>query len=410
MDNKLNHRIHLNGANIVIYSAYNEYAPWTLYALRFTFCDMSVLKPDIEKYFRSLPEWGIDDCYTKALREFSTAYDFELTSSSEEAVAVFSRHTSSPSPSPSPSHDPEDDADTLGVCCEAIDLIAEEGILYCGTCGKSHGKLLQLTSNTKLVSKNNESLEQTGMPINPHLPKSSMGTTIGWSRKASHNKMRRYHNWSVMPSKERSLYVVYKYISTMCNRDGTQLPLKVQSTAKTMYQKISENYTTRGAKRKGLIAACVYYASKKEGATREPREIAELFSISTKDLSTGIRCFQQQAVWLDTGLYSREESSIPKDYIGRYLTKLMIHDTSIMLLAEGMANRVQELHVCGHATPTSVAAAILFSLIQLLSMNITAKDIADAVGVSTITIQKCSHQIMENITMILPPEILSKLQ
>jgi transcription initiation factor TFIIIB Brf1 subunit/transcription initiation factor TFIIB len=359
---------------------------------------------DIERYFRSLPEWGIDDCYTKTLREFSRAYSFD--------IAKYE-------PEPEPELEPEPVDDSIehetepheySMCCQSFDLIVEEGILYCSTCGKSHGKLLQLTSNTKLVSKNNESLEQTGMPINPHLPKSSMGTTIGWSRKASHNKMRRYHNWSVMPSKERSLYMVYKYISTMCNRDGQQLPLKVQSTAKTFYQQISESFTTRGAKRKGLIAACVYYASKQEGATREPREIAELFSISTKDLSAGIRCFQQQAVWLDTGLYTQEESSTPKDYIGRYLTKLMIHDSSIMLLAEGMANKVQELHICGHATPTSIAAAIIHSLIQLLSLEITIKDIAEAIGISSITIQKCSHLIMEQINTILPPEILSKLQ
>jgi transcription initiation factor TFIIIB Brf1 subunit/transcription initiation factor TFIIB len=367
---------------------------------------------DIEKYFRSLPEWGIDDIYTKTLREFSMAYDFEISTKFTDIYTYNYGDEAQAQAQAQTEDDDEDDSETETIkCCQSYDLMVEEGILYCSICGKSHGKLLQLTNNTKMVSKNNESLEQTGMPINPHLPKSSMGTTIGWSRKASHNKMRRYHNWSVMPSKERSLFMVYKYITTMCNRDGQQLPLKVQSTAKTLYQQISENFTTRGAKRKGLIAACVYYATKKEGATREPREIADLFSISTKDLSTGIRCFQEQAIWLDTGLYHhQEESSIPKDYIGRYFTKLMIHDDSIMLLAEGMANRIQELHICGHATPTSVGAAIVYSLIQLLGMEITLKDIAEAVGVSSITIQKCSHLILEHITSILPPEILSKLQ
>jgi transcription initiation factor TFIIIB Brf1 subunit/transcription initiation factor TFIIB len=388
-------------------------------------------KIDIEKYFQSLPEWGIDDIYTKTLKEFSCAYDFEIDSSKHPFHSTLSTSlglglgnddidgendsddeiSSGIEDEDKDKDEPKDTKHSIKMkCCQSFDLIVEEGILYCSTCGKSHGKLLQLTNNTKMVSKTNESLEQTGMPINPHLPKSSMGTTIGWSRKASHNKMRRYHNWSVMPSKERSLYMVYKYMTTMCNRDGQHLPLKVQSTAKTLYQQISEKFTTRGAKRKGLIAACVYYATKKEGATREPREIAELFSITTKDLSTGIRCFQEQAIWLDTGLYHREESSTPKDYIGRYLTKLMIHDNSIMLLAEGMANRIQELHICGHATPTSVAAAIIFSLIQLLGIEITLKDIAEAIGISSITIQKCSTLIMENISTILPPEILSKLQ
>ena len=133
-----------------------------------------------------------------------------------------------------------------------------EGRRICEECGLDLGSHLVCNTNGKITDRNHTNIERVGAPINPHLPTSSMGTSIRWSSNQDMMRIRRYQNWSVMPSKERSLYHVYTMIVEHCEKSGVSISKKCQSTAKTLYQVISGKYTTRGVKRKGLIAACVY--------------------------------------------------------------------------------------------------------------------------------------------------------
>ena len=47
-----------------------------------------------------------------------------------------------------------------------------------------------------------------GMPVNPLLPSSSVGSTIAHSRKFDDkmNRVKKYQSWNAMPYRERSLY------------------------------------------------------------------------------------------------------------------------------------------------------------------------------------------------------------
>lgn len=69
------------------------------------------------------------------------------------------------------------------ICCaDVMNHIPDEGRILCATCGRDTGPYLICNTSAKICDKAQSSTEVNGSPINPHLPDSSMGTTIGWTR------------------------------------------------------------------------------------------------------------------------------------------------------------------------------------------------------------------------------------
>ena len=297
-------------------------------------------------------------------------------------------------------------------CCDdPMNHFLDEGRSVCRVCGMDIGVFLECNDTGKIMDKNNHNIERVGAPINPQLPDSSMGTSIRWSRSSEMLKIRKFQQWNVMPSKERSLFHVYNMITTFCSKEDYAIPKKVQSTAKCVYQILSEHYSTRGAKRKGLIAACVYFACKLEECPRDPSVIAEMFDIRNKDISNGIRTFQAVSSGIDHPIFENNETSTtPKDYIGRFCTTLGIDEIQMVHLAEAMCDKIQTLEICEFYIPTTVAAGVLAYILSNLPSPPSIKRISELLDISTGTLSRCSKEIQEHEAEILPEKILSAFQ
>lgn len=295
------------------------------------------------------------------------------------------------------------------TCCDDVmNHVLDEGRTVCTVCGKDIGTHLVCNTTGKINDSNNTNVERIGAPINPQLPGSSMGTSIRWSRNTEMSRIRKYHQWNVMPSKERSLFHVYKSIESFCSKEGFNISKKVQTTAKCVYQIINEHYSTRGAKRKGLIAACVYYACKIEECPRDPNVIAEMFDIRNKDISNGIRTFQAVTSGIDHPIFERNETSTtPKDYIGRFCTTLGISDIQVLNIAEAICDKIHSLNLCEFYIPTTVAAGVLNYILATLPSAPSSKEISELLEISSGTLARCTKDIMEHEEEILPERILS---
>jgi transcription initiation factor TFIIB len=308
--------------------------------------------------------------------------------------------------------DGDGDEDATGIeevrCCDdPMNHFLDEGRSICRECGLDIGVYLECNNSCKIMDKNHNNIERVGAPINPQLPDSSMGTSIRWSRNTDMLKIRKFQQWNVMPSKERSLYHVYNMISTFCSKEDFTIPKKVQTTAKCIYQIISEHYSTRGAKRKGLIAACVYYACKIEDCPRDPAVIADMFDIRNKDISNGIRTFQAVTSGIDHPIFANNETSTtPKDYIGRFCTTLGIDDIQVVNLAEAICEKIHTLELCEFYIPTTVAAGVLTYILATLPSPPSLKRVSDLLDISTGTLSRCSKEIQEHEEEILPEKIL----
>lgn len=336
---------------------------------------------------------------------------------SEYELSMLNRLFSEMSPSIVEKHHAIDALDTLDalddyICCQDImNQIPDEGHILCGVCGKDLGPFLICNTSAKICDKANSSTEVNGCPINPHLPDSSMGTTIRWTRNPSMMRIRRYQNWSVMPPKERSLYQVYLMITNSCSKEHAAIPKKVQSTAKTLFQIISDKYTTRGAKRKGLIAACVYYACKIDGSAKDPPLIADIFDIRPKDLSTGIRTFLNIASGIDHPLLKfNEDSTQAVDYLGKYCTLLGITDKKVLQLSEAICTKIHSLSILEYYTPTTLAASVIYYILESTLYCPSIKSVSSTLNISAGTINRCLKHIIEYENTILPPKIIEALK
>ena len=283
-----------------------------------------------------------------------------------------------------------------------------EGRCVCPGCGVDGGATLECNTTGRTTDRHNTNIERIGAPIDPQLPQSSMGTSIRWSRNSGMMRLRRFQRWGVMPSNERGLYQVYKMITTYCSKGPMAIPKKVQYTAKNMYHVISEHYRTRGAKRIGLIAACIYYACKMEGCPRDPSAIAERFLIRNKDISCGIRTFQTVTSGIDHPIFRKNEmSTSPDDFVGRYCTTLGISDSQVMRLGEAMCKKITKLRVCEGYTTSTVALSVLSYILDVTSRSMTHREFCRITDVSPGTISRCKRVIQENEHVILPKKILS---
>jgi transcription initiation factor TFIIB len=294
--------------------------------------------------------------------------------------------------------------------CENVNETIIEGRRVCEECGLDLGSYLVCNTNGKITDRNKSNIERVGAPINPHLPTSSMGTSIRWSSNQDMMRIRKYQNWSVMPSKERSLYQVYTIIADHCNKPGVSISKKAQSTAKSLYQVISGKYTTRGVKRKGLIAACVYYACKIDETPKDPSVIADLFEIRNKDLSTGIRIFVSVSSGIDHPLFDKiDKTTVSEDYLGRYCTQLGIADRKVLGLANAICQKIRKIDGMDFYTPTTIAASVLYYILRSIPSPPTANNVSEAIGISPGTILRCYKHIVSKEDKILPPKILSAI-
>lgn len=293
-------------------------------------------------------------------------------------------------------------------CGSVSGSVIMEGRQVCPECGVDSGSILECNTNGRITDRHNTNIERVGAPIDPHLPKSSMGTSIRWSKSPEMMRLRRFQQWGVMPSSERGLYQVYTMISSYCSKEPMAIPKKAQGTAKTIYQTIAEHYKTRGAKRVGLIAACVYYACKMEGCPRDPSSIAERFLIRNKDISNGIRTYQTVTSGIDHPIFRKNETSTsPEDFVGRYCTKLGIRDSQVMNLGEAMCKKITSLHICDGYTPTTIALSTLSYILDATAHSMTHREFCRITDVSPGTVSRCKRVIIANESHILPKKILT---
>jgi transcription initiation factor TFIIIB Brf1 subunit/transcription initiation factor TFIIB len=195
------------------------------------------------------------------------------------------------------------------------------GRCVCGNCGR---EILEYFDNSIEMSnwdEKNDS-DRCAQQTNYFLPQASLGTSIG----GGNSKLKRLHIWSQMPYEERSLYDVLQEIETKCRREN--IPKAVIDNARNLYKKFTEQKTKEGKKiiirgdnRKSLIAACVLEGAKMQKLPRSNKEIAKIFDLKVKHITSGCRKLFEV---MDYNIYDCIRSSKPEDFIDRFKGKLKL--------------------------------------------------------------------------------------
>jgi len=301
--------------------------------------------------------------------------------------------------------------------CNSSDKIAEDnvqGILVCIGCGTILSELFDEGAEWNNYSnyEGKEGFVRCSSTTNAFLPQSSLGSTIACS---NNSRIKILQNWSLMPYKERSLNIVLKEIQNKCRTAG--IVKCIEDDAKILYKNIREskylygknkgrNGLTRGANRKSLVAACIFFACKRKGKTRSPKEIAKMFDLKYKAVTKGCKAFQK----LIKQKFMQNDINIsnPEHFIMRYCRDLHIPNNYIDQ-AMRVAKNIQKLNIASMHTPFSVATGSILLIVEFSTLDIDRKDISDKFDVSEVTIIKTYKKIEQYKDVLMNDNLTDKI-
>ncbi len=308
------------------------------------------------------------------------------------------------------------------VCakCNTSDSIIVDnvdGIVVCSNCGNVVNSVYDMSIEQKMYSDDSKgTIERCSGITSAFLPQTSLGTTISGS---PYNRLKKLQQWSAMPYKEKSLYNVLKTIQLKCRTCNI---LKcIEDDAKILYKNISESkhetgknkgkvIIIRGVNRQGLIAACVFYACKRKGKSKGPKEIATLFDLKYRDLTKGCKIFKR----LLKMKYLPYDTQVakPEHYISDYCVELNL-GKSIIDQSTELSINIQKLNVGTTHTPVSIAIGSILVIMKKNNIPINKNQISTKLCMSAVTISKTQKKITKFIKqhggLLFNSELVSKL-
>jgi len=295
---------------------------------------------------------------------------------------------------------------TCNSCGAGEEMILQEDILVCIGCGEILARPIDSSAEYRYFGTEDRGggdPSRIGAPSDPRLPESSLGTVILPQGNAKHmGKVRRYHQWNMLPYKERALLGAFDRLSLAANNHG--IGGSVMEDAKELYVKLNGLCDRRGLSRDSLLASCVYTALKRAGSPRKPQEIGAVFNLSHATFTKAFKFFQEvlaQATqkgllntsWAPSNLTSTKASN----YVAVPLSKLPISRADyqkLLMEAQGLADRAEIEGMSPENTPPSLAAGVVAYVCERWRKGeIPLSRIATSCDVSLATLQKCLRRL-----------------
>ncbi len=301
------------------------------------------------------------------------------------------------------------------VCKTSDESIIFEEVNICRICGEIQDRTIESGAEYRFFGHDDRSSNdpcRVGAPTDSRFPSSSLGTIIlskaqggPVSSRSAMNRVRRYHTWNMLPYRERALLQVYEILSLAATNHG--LDQSVIDKAKDLYVQLVEHCDKRGLSRTSVIASCMYASLKQVGQPRKPKEVADMFHLTTGQFTKSFKYFQEVlAIAQQRGLLKEEltpsnlESTRAKDYIQYPLSQLAIQRSrfeEIYQLAITICDFVEDQELSPENMPPSLAAGVMaFVLDRKGYTDISHEKIATVCGVSEGTLQKCLRRLENN--------------
>ncbi len=301
---------------------------------------------------------------------------------------------------------------TCSECNTNLEEYDQEDTIICPKCGTVLERLIDSSAEYRFFgSEDRSSVDpcRVGAPVDKRFPSSTLGTIIlaraqGGSVSASKamSRIRRYHTWNMIPYKERSLLQVFEQFALTATNFG--INTRAIDTAKELYIQLVEHCDRRGMSRNCVVASSIYAALKAVGEPRKPKEIADMFHLTTAQFTKSYKYFQevlalakQRNLITDTLAPASQASTRASDYIAHPLSKLPIerkHAMNIQFTAIQVANKAEDILVSPENMPPSLAAGVLaFVLHRMGYQDIPISRIASVCNVSEGTLTKCLKRL-----------------
>jgi transcription initiation factor TFIIB len=300
--------------------------------------------------------------------------------------------------------------------CGSINLLrdSDTGEITCGNCGLVlDERTLDDGAEWRAYSQEEkEERSRVGMPESLFVHDKSLTTTLKPIHRDSSGKpikdffgMKRLAKLQdrskVHSALERNLVQALTELDRLT--DKCHLPSQIKEMAATIYRKALEKGLARGRAIMALIAACLYAACRQAGIPRTLDEIAKASLVTKKEIR---RCYN---------LLVRElELQMPLPKTISYLSKIA-ERIGISGKTQGKAIEIlyqtKKKHLSWGKNPIGIAAGALYIACELnneminyrgYSRPVTQKDIAEAAGVTEVTVRNRYKELVKELNIKIP--------
>jgi transcription initiation factor TFIIB len=306
----------------------------------------------------------------------------------------------------------EEEQTACPYCNEEDSLLYEE-VCLCTKCGNIVERMFDSSAEYRFFANDDRGDDpcRVGAPQDHRLPEASLGTVIlaGRGNGKSMNRVRKYHSWNAMPYKERSLLHTFERLSLASTNYG--ISSSIIESVKEMFVNLYDLCDRRVLSRDAILASCLFNSLKQAGSPRKPKEIADIFGLSTATFTRALKYFQetfslaeQKGLLNNKATVDLEQGSTrASEYIQVPLTKMSLSRAVAEFIKEGsqqIADIAEEKGYSIENMPPSLAAGCIAYTIQYYSKKnglkqnlITMTEIAKVTEVSIATIQKCIKRL-----------------
>jgi transcription initiation factor TFIIIB Brf1 subunit/transcription initiation factor TFIIB len=304
------------------------------------------------------------------------------------------------------------DEDTCPICHNS-DCLDFSDLVTCKECGNIVRRPFDNTAEYRFFSLDDRGGDPTrvGAPQDSRLPEASLGTLIlsGHGKPKTMYRIRKYHSWNTISYKERTLIQTCERLSLIGLNYGINQSI-IEDT-KNMYITLQEISSRQGLSRDALLCACVYMSLKEAGTPRKPKEVAELFKLSTATFTKALKQTQEILAMARQKGMGRNNSNKPSqsstkatEYIQLPLSRLPLQRNDmehLTLLCVNVAKKADDIGLGQENMPPSLAAAcIAFVVKRCEGLDININKISEVTGISIATLQKCLKRLEQRASEI----------
>jgi transcription initiation factor TFIIB len=231
--------------------------------------------------------------------------------------------------------------------------------------------------------------DRTGSPISILLPSMAMTTVIN-KKDITNPDLKRAAKWNSRLSwQNRNLLIAsteLKRISSNLN-----LPDHVKKEAMYLYREAFKKKLLRGRSINGMIAACLYYACRKERIPRTMQEILDQTSEEAKDVK---RCYRALIREFNLKVPNTELLSL----VPKYIVPLNLNSETENLVRDILKAYKKHIPTSGK-DPKGIVAGALYLACKIKKLNFTQKNIADVVGVTEVTLRSRVKELKNKLNI-----------
>ena len=214
------------------------------------------------------------------------------------------------------------------------------------------------------------------------------GVKIKGKKIAQMSRMRKWHKRSAISSSiERNLVIALNELDRISSY--LNLPKDVREDAALLYRKVAERGLVRGRLIENVVSSVLYAICRKHGIPRTLDEISQASGVDRKEIGRTYRFIARE-------LKLKIPPSGPEQLIPRAVSRLELSKKTVDKIMD-IYKKAQKKGMFMGRGPQGMIAAIIHIACRLTGEKRTQHDIAEALGVTEVTIRNRYKEIVKEL-------------